>query len=72
MGHAAMYKIIMIVGGSIVILGWLAYWLYNYIEDQREKKAPTKSKRLEDAHESMSDYAQKMAKFEKKRYNKQQ
>jgi hypothetical protein len=68
-----MYKWFMIIGVAVVGLGWLAYGIYNYIEDQREKKLPkTRSKKYEQAQQSMAEYAKKMADFKKKRYDKPQ
>lgn len=68
-----MYKWFMIIGLAVLGLGWLAYGIYNYIENQREKKLPKgRSQKYEQAQQSMTEYAKKMAKFEKKRYDKTQ
>ena len=68
-----MYKWFMIIGLAVVAVGWLAYAVYNYIQNQREKKIPkARSQKYEQAQQSMAEYAKKMAKFEKKRYDKTQ
>ncbi len=67
-----MYKTFMIIGIAVIALGWIIYGVYNFIMDRREKKQPSRSRHLEKAKSSMSDYAKKMAKFEKKRYQQDQ
>lgn len=66
------YKTFMIIAIAVVALGWIAYGVYSFVMDRRKKKRPRRSQRLEQARESMSDYAKKMADFEKKRYDKEQ
>lgn len=63
-----MYKIFMIVGIAVVVFGWICYGIYNFIMDRREKKQPQQSQQLQQAHDSMSEYAKKMSGFKKKRY----
>ena len=67
-----MYKIVMIVAVAVVAVGWVGYGIYNYIENRREAKQPRRSHHLQQAHESMNDYAKRMEEFEKKRYKRQQ
>lgn len=67
-----MYKTFMIVAIAVIALGWITYGVYNFIMDQREKKRPSRSQRLEEARGSMADYAKKIAKFERKRYQQDQ
>jgi hypothetical protein len=68
-----MYKWFVIIGFSVIIVGWVAYGIYNYIEDQKEKKQPkARSDKYEQAQQSMTEYAKKMAGFKKKRYDKNQ
>jgi len=68
-----MYKWFMVIGLSVVGLGWIGYAVYNYIQNRREKKVPkARSQKYEQAQQSMAEYAKKMAQFEKKRYDKTQ
>ena len=68
-----MYKWFVIIGFSVIIVGWVAYGIYKYIGDQKEKKQPkARSDKYEQAQQSMAEYAQKMASFKKKRYDKNQ
>jgi predicted nucleotide-binding protein (sugar kinase/HSP70/actin superfamily) len=68
-----MYKWFLIIGFSLIVLGWVAYGIYNYIADQKEKKQPkARSQKYNQAQQSMAEYAKKMASFKKKRYDKTQ
>ncbi|MBN1508247.1 MAG: hypothetical protein JW955_15475 [Sedimentisphaerales bacterium] len=59
-----MYKIFMIVGVTVVALGWIAYAIWDYKMRQEEKKNPPKrSERLEKTQSEISDWAKKMATF---------
>jgi hypothetical protein len=68
-----MYKWFMIIGIAVIGLGWLAYGIYSYIADKKEKESPkARSQKYEQAQQSMAEYAKKMADFKKKRYDKTQ
>ena len=68
-----MYKLIVFGGGGIIVLGWIAYAVYNYLEDQKEKNAPKqRSKHFNKVKNSFDDYAKKMETFEKKKLDKNQ
>ncbi len=68
-----MYKWFVIIGFSVIGLGWLVYGIYNYIADRQEKKRPRpRSQKYEQTQQSMAGYAKKMADFKKKRYDKTQ
>ncbi len=60
-----MYKIFMIVGLTVVAVGWAAYFLWDYKMRKEEAKQPKKrSERLQKTHSEVSDWAKKMAKFQ--------
>ena len=68
-----MYKWFVIIGFTVIALGWLAYGIYNYIAERQEKKRPRKrSQKYEQTQQSMVEYAKKIADFKKKRYDKEQ
>ena len=68
-----MYKWFVIIGFAFMGLCWLIYGIYTYIADKQEKKRPkVRSQKYEEAQESMTEYAKKMADFKKKRYDKTQ
>ncbi len=60
-----MYKIFMIVGLTVVGLGWAAYFLWDYKMRKEEAKQPKeRSERLQKTHSEVSDWAKKMAQFQ--------
>ena len=59
------YKIFMLVGVPIVVIGWIAYWLYIHKIEQEEKGKPRDaSKRLKESRGEVADWAKKMAEFQ--------
>ena len=63
-----MYKIVVIVGFSLVALGWIGYGIWNYLENKREKENPTPkptTEHLNKVRQSFDDYMEKMKNFEK-------
>jgi len=61
-----MYKIFMLIAIPVLIIGWVAYWLYTHKVIEEEKKQPKKeSQRLTKTKSEISDWAQKMANFKK-------
>jgi hypothetical protein len=60
----SLYWTVVIVGGTVVALGWIAYAIWDYKMRWEEKKQPPKrSERLEKTHREVSDWAKKMATF---------
>lgn len=67
------FKTIMITGAIVVAIGWVVYGIYWYIAGLQEKKRPKlRSHQYENAQNSMKEYADKMSKYKKPRYNKEQ
>ena len=60
-----MYKIFMLVAIPVLIIGWIAYWLYMRKVIEEEKKQPKESQRLTKTKSEISDWAEKMASFKK-------
>ena len=60
-----MYKIFMLIAIPILIIGWVAYWLYMRKVTEEEKKQPKESQRLTKTKSEISEWAQKMASFKK-------
>jgi hypothetical protein len=60
-----MYKIFMLIAIPVLIIGWIAYWLYMHKVIEEEKKQPKESQRLTKTKSEISDWAQKMANFKK-------
>ncbi len=66
-----MFKWFMIISVSVLAIAWAAYWFWNYRQDQLDKKhGKAKTKHLKDVDKSFSDYINKVEKFEKKTYKK--
>jgi len=68
-----MYKIIMIVGTTIVAGGWIAYGVWRYKTHLDEKKNPKpkpRSEHLEKVQKSFDEYAKKMANYKRKTYER--
>jgi Zn-dependent protease with chaperone function len=62
-----MYKIFMLIAIPVLIIGWLAYWLWMRKITEEEKKQPQKneSQRLRKTKSEISDWAKQMANFKK-------
>ena len=62
-----MYKIFMLITIPILLIGWVAYWLWQRKLDEEEKKEPGKkeSERLTKTKSEISDWAKKMSDFKK-------
>jgi hypothetical protein len=61
-----MYKVFMIIGGVLVVGGWIAYAIWDYRLRQEEKKQPkVRSKRYKKSQAEISDWAKQMAEFKK-------
>jgi hypothetical protein len=60
-----MYKIFMLVAVPVLIIGWIAYWLWQRkIEEEEKNKPKQESQRLTKTKSEVSDWAKKMAAFE--------
>ena len=58
------------VAGALAVF-WIAYWIWNRVQDQREKKQPKAgTKRLSEVKKSFDDYTSKMEKYEKPTYKR--
>ena len=55
----------MLVAIPVLIIGWIAYWLYMRKVIEEEKKQPKESQRLTKTKSEISDWAEKMASFKK-------
>ena len=60
-----MYKIFMLIAIPVLLIGWVAYWLWTQKLDKEEKQMPKESKRLTKTKSEVSEWAQKMADFKK-------
>ena len=61
-----MYKIFMLIAIPVLVIGWVAYWLYMRKVIEEDKKQPKKeSQRLTKTKSEVSEWAQKMANFKK-------
>ena len=60
-----MYKIFMLIAIPILLIGWVAYWLWTRKLDEEEKRQPKESQRLTKTKSEISDWAKKMADFKK-------
>jgi len=61
-----MYKIFMLIAIPVLIIGWVAYWLWMRKITEEEKKQPKKeSQRLTKTKSEVSEWAQKMKDFKK-------
>jgi len=62
-----MYKIFMLIAIPVLLIGWVAYWLWNRKIIEEEKKQPQKkeSQRLTKTKSEISDWAKQMANFKK-------
>lgn len=60
-----MYKIFMLIAIPILLIGWVAYWLWMRKITEEEKKRPKESQRLTKTKSEISEWAQQMANFKK-------
>jgi heme/copper-type cytochrome/quinol oxidase subunit 2 len=66
-----MYKIFMIVGLAVVVVGWAIYFVWDHKMRQQEKNQPKpRSERLQKTQSEISDWAKQMAAFKKPVYKK--
>jgi len=68
-----MFKIIWIAVAIIVAIGWIAYGVWRLRERSEEKKRPKPTtEHLKQVRKSFDDYIQKMEKYEKPTYKRDQ
>ena len=68
-----MYKIFMLIALPVIAVAWIAYALWERKMRIEEKKRPKQvSQRLQKTRSELSDWAQKMAKFKKPTYKRDQ
>ena len=60
-----MYKIFMLIAIPVLLIGWVAYWLWMRKITEEEQKQPKESQRLTKTKGEISEWAQKMADFKK-------
>ena len=60
-----MYKIFMLIAIPVLLIGWIAYWLWMQKINKEETQLPKESKRLTKTKSEVSEWAQKMADFKK-------
>ena len=59
------YKVFMLIAVPALIIGWIAYWLWQRKIEEEEKNQPKQeSQRLTQTKSEVSDWAKKMAAFE--------
>ena len=60
-----MFKIVMIIAIALLVVGWIAYGIYEYKLREEEKKHPRKpSERLQKTRGEVADWARKMAQYQ--------
>lgn len=60
----SMYKIFMIIGVIVVVVGWAAYFVWDYKMRKEEEKRPKQhGERLVKTRGEVADWAKKMAEF---------
>lgn len=59
------YKVFMLIAIPALIIGWIAYWLWQRKIEEEEKNKPKQvSQRLKKTRSEVTDWAKKMAEFE--------
>ena len=60
-----LYKVFMLLMIPALVIGWVAYWLWNRKIEEEEKNRPKPvSKRLKQTRTEVTDWAKKMSQFE--------
>jgi type VI protein secretion system component VasK len=71
--EGGMFWIIWIAAACLVAVGWAAYGIWNYLEDQKEKKRPKPAaKQVEQVKKSFEEYTKKMESYQKPTYKREQ
>jgi heme/copper-type cytochrome/quinol oxidase subunit 2 len=67
-----MFKIVMIIALAILAMAWVAYGVWRYRENLREKRGekPT-TEHLEKIKNSFEEYAKKLKNYERKPYKRE-
>jgi hypothetical protein len=55
----------MLIAIPVLLIGWIAYWLWMRKITEEEKKQPKESQRLTKTKGEISEWAQKMVDFKK-------
>ena len=68
-----MFWIIMGSLAGVIVIGWIGYGVWWYLEFKREKDRPKPTtEHLKKVRSSFDDYIEKMEKFEKKVYKREE
>jgi hypothetical protein len=66
-----LFWVLIIAGAAVVVLGWIGYGIWEWHLRKLEKEQPpVRSERYEQATNSVSDYAKKLAEFKKPTYKR--
>jgi predicted negative regulator of RcsB-dependent stress response len=66
-----LFWIIIIISACLVVLGWIAYLIWDWRQNKLEKQMPRqRSERYTQATNSVADYAKKLAEFKKPTYKR--
>jgi len=60
-----MYKIFMLIAIPVLLIGWIAYWLWMRKMAEEEENQPKESQRLTKTKGEISEWAQKMKDYKK-------
>ena len=66
-----LFWILLISAAAVVAVGWIGYGIWEWRMRRLEKEQPKeRSERYEQAQDSVSDYAKKLAEFKKPTYKR--
>ena len=66
-----MFKIVWACAAGLLAVAWIAYWIWNHVQDQREKNQPKPgTKHLSHVKKSFEEYTNKVEKYEKPTYKR--
>lgn len=66
-----LFWMLLILAGAVVVVGWIAYGIWEWRMRKAEKEQPKeRSERYQQATDSVSDYAKKLAEFKKPTYKR--
>jgi len=65
------FTIVWVCAVSFLAVAWIAYWIWNYVQDQREKKQPKAgTKHLSQVKQSFEEYTRKVENYKKPTYKR--
>jgi len=68
-----MYEIVMTTAVIILVMGWIAYGIWEYMERLKEKKEPKRgTEHLENVKKSFQEYTKKMEEYKLKPYERKE